>query len=294
MDSRVGSMAVSAFGDEISTDFLEQLDLLCQLGINLLDLRSAFSKHVLDLNDKELDCIAEHTKVYGVGVHCIASNLNKGPSSDIYRKQELHRMVRAIEIANHLHATKIRFFSPVSPSTLLQEERTFIADWLIEQASLGYSSGVKLLLENDRGLYGSSPANTNFLMRQLSPHGVGAIFDIGNAILSGYRTFPDWLPWILPYLDTVHVKDAVFERNEFVAAGDGDGQFVQVMQLLKGSSWGGVLTVEPHLGVGRPESKESFRYAVQALRETLRKADSVVHHISEEATADSKEDAARD
>ncbi len=56
---------ISAFADEISGDFDEQLSELNQYGVTGLDLRTAFGKNVMALSDEELDVLAGKASAAG-------------------------------------------------------------------------------------------------------------------------------------------------------------------------------------------------------------------------------------
>jgi sugar phosphate isomerase/epimerase len=114
------------------------------------------------------------------------------------------------------------------------------------------------------------------LLEEFSGPNFRAIYDFGNAVLIGTRTMRDWFPWIVPHLDTLHIKDAIESEHRFVAAGEGDGQMLEAFMNLDVYGWTGPLTLEPHAQVAGPQGgfsgEQAFEHAVGALRKVLEAA----------------------
>ena len=68
---------ISAFGDEIHPDLEVQLDVLDQLGITSLDLRSVDGTNIIDLDDEKIDRIETAVTERGVTVPVIGSPVGK-------------------------------------------------------------------------------------------------------------------------------------------------------------------------------------------------------------------------
>ncbi|RYG29452.1 hypothetical protein EON81_26690 [bacterium] len=94
-------------------------------------------------------------------------------------------------------------------------------------------------------------------------------------MLIGYRPVEDWLGWIVPHLDTLHIKDA--KDGAVVPAGQGDGQMSEAFRFLE--AWDGNLAIEPHLthagAAGGFTGVELFGHAVRALRELQEESESL-------------------
>jgi len=269
-------VTISGFGDEISPDLEVQLRTLKRLDVAGLDLRSAFGKNVLQLTDDEVDRIGEMVKSHGLHVQSIGSPVNKVKFSGSNRTEELRRLARAAEIANRLGVERIRIFTPETDPKGGAGAWPEVRAWMAEQIRLAESKGVILIHENDARYFGAFPANSRRLFDELGGPHLRAAFDFGNSVLIGYRTMRDWFPWILPHLDTLHIKDAVEADGRFVFAGEGDGEMVDCMRFLYGQGWNGPLTLEPHAAHAGPQGgfsgEEAFELAVQALRSVLSQA----------------------
>jgi sugar phosphate isomerase/epimerase len=279
---------LTGFGDEISPDLEVQLNTMKRLGVMGLDLRSAFGKNVSLLSDEEVDKVGERVVERGMYVQTISSPVNKVKYSPDARLDELKKLERCAEIANRLRVGRIRVFSPETPCSsagappandLLWPE---VRSWMADQVALAADKGVVLLHENDGRFFGAYPGNAKLLLQEFAGPNFRAIFDFGNSVLIGLRTMRDWFPWLLPYLDTLHIKDATAPppssgaQAGFVAAGEGDGEMVEAFGFLKKNGWDGALTLEPHAQVAGPQGgfsgAEAFEHAVNALRAVLKEA----------------------
>ena len=69
----LATFTLSAFGDEISPDVQEQLLVLRKLTIDYLELRGAWNKNVLHLDDKEVDLVRQICNAQGIAISCIGS-----------------------------------------------------------------------------------------------------------------------------------------------------------------------------------------------------------------------------
>ncbi len=261
---------LSAFGDEIGPDLGEQIDVFRELGIARYDLRAAYGKNVLDLSDDEVDRFAATVAEAGLTVQAIGSPVNKLPFAQTTAEAEFAKLRRIIEIAARLGVQRIRIFTPETGHS----DATFAADveaWIGAQVDLAAQKDVILLHENDGRFYGAFPDNARSLLDKFGGPHFRAIYDPGNAALIGLR-LDDWFPWLLPHLDTIHVKDGLEATGQFASAGQGDGEFPRLFQMLVEVDWEGTLTMEPHAGSAIPNNTlgaHPFALAVQATRTVL-------------------------
>lgn len=73
---------LSGFADEISADLDEQCRVLNELGINYVELRSAWDINVLDLDDDQLDRVAKTLAAHGLQTSSVGSpNSHHGGAS---------------------------------------------------------------------------------------------------------------------------------------------------------------------------------------------------------------------
>jgi sugar phosphate isomerase/epimerase len=111
-------------------------------------------------------------------------------------------------------------------------------------------AGVVLLHENETGIYGDTPARCHDLLNTIdSPH-LRCVWDPANFLFSGVRRpFDESYDLLRPWIDWVHVKDAVAATGRIVVAGAGDAQWPEALAALRSSGFDGVYSFEPHLQV---------------------------------------------
>ncbi len=269
------TLPITGFADEVSPKLDEQIAVFKKLNLQGIDLRSIEGVNVLNLSDAQLDYLDEQSKKHKLPVQAIGSPVNKVNLTPENREAELAKMVRSIEIAKRLGVKRIRVFSPEVPRG--EDDRCWpdVKAWMADQIALAEKADSLLIHENDARFYGAYPENAKRLFAEFAGPNFKAAFDFANTVLIGYRAMDHWFPWILPYLDTLHIKDAVEKEGKVVPAGEGEGQILETFRFLKEKGWEGPLTLEPHLQAAGPlggySGEQLFEVATNALRGVLAK-----------------------
>lgn len=264
---------LSGFADEIGPDLGLQLDTLEAENVQFLEFRGVWGKSVMDLTDEELAKAKAEMDARGIGVSSIGSPIGK-VAIDYSFDEHLASFKRALEIAQKMETQYIRLFSfylpPDEDPAAYREEVMRRMQGLVDAAK---GTGITLLHENEKDIYGESSDNCLDLMKTIDDPQLRAVFDFANFVQAGEKPLVDAFPKMRPYIKYVHVKDAVAETGGNVPAGEGDGQIKDILQELLGSGWKGFLSLEPHLahagqfrGFSGPDL---FRKAVQALKGIL-------------------------
>jgi sugar phosphate isomerase/epimerase len=270
------TFALSAFGDEIAVDLDEQLQLLNKLKVGYLDLRSAWGKNVLHMDDDDVARVREVLAAHDVQVGCIGSPIGKSPIVDPIEK-ELDNLARICQIGEALDCLRVRMFSFYPPDTSTNEHYDEYVEEatsrLVRLAELAEQEGATLLLENEKDIVGDTLARCHALVTAVdSPH-LRFLWDPANFVQVGEERVTErgW-PMLGEYIGYVHIKDAHHDGG-VVAAGEGDGQVKELLTELKDSEYQGILALEPHLafaGHSTGFSGESgMVYAVEALRKLM-------------------------
>lgn len=260
---------ITAFADEIAPDLATQLRVLKANRVTGLDLRSVDGKNVLRLSDAEVDAVGTAVAEAGLKVQCVGSPVNKVALTPEAEREEGEKLARAIEVAKRLGVRRIRIFTPESG------DDDAVVTWMERQLTQAQAADVLLLVENDAKFWSAYPQNAKRLFRELAGTNLMAAFDFANAHLLG-TTVEEWFPWIVPYLDTLHIKDARIDESgngKVVPAGEGDAGLGIVLKALWDDHWSGPLTLEPHLAVagaaGGFSGEELFNQAANALYSLL-------------------------
>lgn len=264
---------LSGFGDEISPDLATQLDVLAAAGIRHLELRAAWGKGVLDLTDAEAERAADELSARGFRVSALATPIGKIRITDPF-PPHLEKFRRALDLARLFRTSYLRLFSFFIPEG--NDPARHAAEVLDRMQALveaARGSGVTLLHENEKHIYGDTPARCLEILEAFAGRGLRAIFDPANFVQCSVRPMTDAYPRLAPYVEYVHVKDALSAGGEVTPAGRGDGEVRPFLAALRAKGYAGFLSLEPHLAAAGPyagfSGPDLFRTAADALKEIL-------------------------
>ena len=267
------TVTLSGFADEISADLDEQLSVLAALSISHLELRSAWSVNVADLDDAQVARIRRALAGAGVAVSAIGSPIGK-IEVDAPLAPELDRLRRIADIAGALGTSLVRVFSFFLPAGRPPEEfRGQVIDRMAALAGVAEERGLVLAHENEKEIYGDVPQRCVELITAVGSPALQATFDAANFVQCGVAPHTEAYPLIAPYLVYLQVKDALAGTGEVVPAGQGDGQVRDTLAALAEAGFAGFMSLEPHLAVagrfGGFSGPGDFTRAADALRGLL-------------------------
>jgi len=238
---------LTGFADEISPDLEQQLGTLRGEGIRWLELRSVWGKNVLRLSDAELATLKGHLEHDGVQVSCIASPVGKISITAPF-DEHLVEFQRALEVAHILSAPYVRVFSFYIPDgDSPGAHRTEVLTRMAVLARLAEESNIIILHENEKHIYGDIPSRCLDLLENTQSPALRAAWDPANFVQCGVRPFSEGYKSLRPYVDYIHVKDALLETGMVVPAGEGDGEWPTTIDALQSSGFKGYFSLEPHL-----------------------------------------------
>jgi sugar phosphate isomerase/epimerase len=266
---------LTGFADEISPELEEQLETLAQESMGYMELRSAWNTNVLDLSDDELDRIKAATAQRSIGISSIGSPIGKVPVTDPFGPH-LERFRRALYAADVMESPYVRVFSFFVPEG--QEPghyREEVIDRMGIMAGEAENSGVTLLHENEKEIYGDVPSRCLEILAGVGSPALRAAWDAANFVQCGVRPYTEGYASLRPYVEYVHVKDALSGSDSVVPAGEGDGQLPDTLSALRASGFDGFFSVEPHLASAGTYSgfsgPELFRKAAGVFKDLLRR-----------------------
>lgn len=243
-------ICISGFADEISSDFTKQLETVTSLGMHYISLRSADGKGVADFTEDEVrDSLMPRMEKFGVKVSSIGSPIGKvGVEDEAGFAVQLEQLERLCKICNLLDCRYIRMFSFFIPQGKDPEAyRDVVIEKLRRFAAIAEKYDVILLHENEKDIYGDTGARCKVLFDALaSPH-FRAAFDFANFVQCGEDTAVCW-ELLRPYIEYIHIKDAVTTDKENVLCGTGEGRIKELLtRAVRDEGYEGFLTLEPHL-----------------------------------------------
>ena len=266
---------LTGFADEISPELEEQLETLELESIRYMELRSVWNTNVLDLSEDELDRVKSATAERGIRISSIGSPIGKAPVTDPFG-QHLERFRRALRAAAVMEAPYVRIFSFFIPEG--QEPghyREEVLDRMGIMAGEAEDSGVTLLHENEKEIYGDVPSRCLDILAGVDSPALRAAWDAANFVQCGVNPYQEGYASLRPYVEYMHVKDALSDSDTVVPAGEGDGQLPETLSALRASSFDGFFSLEPHLASAGTYSgfsgPELFRKAAGAFKGLLRR-----------------------
>jgi sugar phosphate isomerase/epimerase len=266
---------VSAFGDEIAPDLDEQLTVLRDLSIGCLDLREAWGKNVVRMDDDDLARVVKVCADHGVEVACLGSPIGKSPILEPIG-MEMGNLSKIFHVGEVVGCRNVRLFSfyPPDTSTNVAYDRYVESstERLGKLTSMAEEAGFTLLLENEKGIVTDTLARCEAVIKAIDSPNLRFLWDSANFIQVGEAQVVErgW-PMLGDTIGYVHIKDAVLADGHVVPAGEGDGQLPLLLTKLKASGYQGVLSLEPHLKIAGHSTGFSGADGMQMAADALRK-----------------------
>ena len=237
---------ISGFADEIHADMEIQVKLVKKLGISHIELRSAKGKNISDFSLEEARKLKNYLSDNQIKVSAIGSPVGKIQITEDF-EPHFKTYQRIVEIAKIMETPYIRMFSFFMPEggepEIYQGEVFERLQRLIAYAA---EQGVVLLHENEKDIYGDSALRCLQLFEKFYGDHFKCTFDFANFVQCRQDTIKAY-EMLNPYIEYVHIKDAVFETGEVTPAGEGDGNVKEILAKLEEKGYTGFLSLEPHL-----------------------------------------------
>lgn len=250
---------LSAFADEASASLDEQIATLKALGISHIEPRNVDGTNVSDLTEEAAKAVRKKLDDAGIGLSSIGSPIGK---TDIAGDLDKHieKLKNTINVANILGAKYIRMFSFFVPVGHEDEYETQVFAGMERMVETARGTGVKLVHENEKAIFGDSTDRCVRLMERFAPE-LGFAFDPSNFVQCDQDTKAGF-PRLKKYLTYMHMKDSKFPSNaerehrdmgfEGVSdahrpVGQGDGNVSWIIDQLIDMNYEGFMTLEPHL-----------------------------------------------
>jgi sugar phosphate isomerase/epimerase len=239
---------LSGFIDEISNDFKEQCEVAAGLGLQYVEVRSAWGTNILDLDAGQLDTLRETLDGNGLKVSSIGSPIGKISIDDEFAPH-LERMRHAVEVAKTLEAPYIRIFSFFIPEgTDPDSRRDEVLNRMSALADAAADSDVILVHENEKEIYGDIPRRCLDIVTSVSAPHLQLAWDAANFVQVGVRPFTEGYAMLRPHVSYIQIKDALLADGTVVVAGAGDGEVPDTVRALRADGFDGFFSLEPHLG----------------------------------------------
>lgn len=235
---------LSAFADEAGSSIDEQIAALRENEIDYIEPRNIGGKGILDLSDEEILEIKKKLDESGIKVGSLGSPIGKYPIEGEFAPH-FEKTKRAVEICKLLETKNIRMFSFFTSQDKLVAVKDEVISRLKEMVAYGKENGIRFCHENESAIYGQMPAEVKELLTEI-PDMYG-IFDAANYRMNG-ADIDAGIDATLTRLAYLHIKDAIYEEQMIVPAGEGEGKIAEVLNKVNDATDEVIyLTLEPHL-----------------------------------------------
>lgn len=268
---------LSGFADEIDDRLDKQMDTLDTLGIRYIEMRGVEGKNLSDYTPDAAKEIKKRLDARGFRLSAVGSPIGKIGIRDDFAPH-FDKFKRVVEIAGIMETGYIRMFSFFIPKG---DDPEIYKDEVLERwsrfADYVKGSGIRLLHENEKGIYGDTAERCRNILNACDPAVVRGIFDPANFVQCGVETKAafDLLKEDIVYM---HIKDALVENGRVVPSGEGDGNLAWILGQLADRGYDGFLSLEPHLETGDIAvcGADKFKLAHAALINILKTLDAEI------------------
>lgn len=229
---------LSAFSDEAGKELSCQIAALKRNNISLTELRSVNKTNVKKLTLDEAREIAKELKANGIALSALGSPMGK-VSIDVDLEEYLKEVRHMCELAVIFETDRIRMFSFFDAYE--QKEKVF--EYMRAMVEVAKEYGITLCHENEKKVYGDVAERVLELKENVE--GLKFIYDFANYLQVGERP-EDNMDLLYPITEYFHIKDVIYETEELVPAGYGDGKIGELISRLDRDT---IFTIEPHLRV---------------------------------------------
>ena len=278
----------SAFSDEASKLINEQIEACKANGITHMELRGVNGKNISDFTVDEAKELKKTLDAAGMQVSSIGSHYGKISITDDF-EEHFEAFKNTVKVAQILETEYIRMFSfYFSEDESYEEYKDEVFARIEKMADYAKQNGILCCHENEKGIYGDIPERCLEILTRFEGK-LGGIFDPANFIQCGADTLAGY-EMLEPYIEYMHIKDAVMKTGFVVPAGEGDGNVEEIMRRFAKKDGARILSVEPHLkvfhGLGELEKDQknqtkTEKYVYPDNKTSFAAACSAVHALAE-------------
>lgn len=238
---------LSAFADEVTPVFADQIAYAKKQGFKYLELRNMDGTNISSITLEQARDYKKMLDEAGLGVSSIGSPIGKIDITED-RTEHFKLFLHTLELAEIFETKNIRMFSYFYPEgTDPHDYRDKILENIGKMLDEADKRGINLCHENEARIYGEAPEDCADLMNHFGGR-LKCVLDMGNFAfcnrdpMKGYELLKDYIVYI-------HIKDSHYDST-IVPAGTGDGRIADILALYDKENDGEViLTLEPHLTV---------------------------------------------
>ena len=265
---------LSAFADEVTEDFLAQVEFLAGERVGYIEPRFINKKNIMDLTKGELGEARTMIRDHGLKVSAIGSPIGKVKLDEPF-EPHLDKFKHAVDLALFFETPFIRMFSYYAPEGKnIDDYREQVIERMAAKVEVLADADVTMVHENEANIYGHSAQNCVDLVEVVDSPKLRLVYDPANFVWGEKMTNNVEVCWpvMKPYVVHIHIKDWKLGAADVGSMpGEGDGQITELLTELAAINYDGCMTMEPHLQLGGQfggtTGPELFSKAIAAVRE---------------------------
>ena len=264
---------LSAFADEVTDNFLEQVKYLESERVGYLEIRFVNQKNVMDLTRDELNEAKQMIADHDLKVCAIGSPIGKVKIDEPFGPH-LDKFKHSVDLAVFFETPFIRMFSYYPPEgKRIDDYRDEVMERMSAKVEILKDVDVTMVHENETDIYGHSAENCVDIAKTINSPKLRLVYDPANFVWGQKITdnVEKCWPLMKPYIAHIHIKDWKLGDTLGSIPGEGDGQIKELLAELAAMNYEGCLTMEPHLKAGGQFGGETgpelFSKAIAAVRQ---------------------------
>ena len=266
-------MKISINTDAISQDIETAVLLGVEWGIEYFELKRLYGRRIPDINCDEVRLVQKVLHENEVKLSSLAPGLFRIPlDKELISHEAGTRFDQVVSLANILKTPAIVIFGFIRDNLHREVDAlNQIIDVFGPLADRAKREGLTLFIENDRGLWGESPASVHHILAGVNSPALKLNWDPGNLIGAFPEApYPTGYNLVREHVGHLHVKDAKASQTEqkFTHAmmGSGDMDWVGQFERLIRDGYKGYCVIEPHFGSRVSSSRSHVIETQKALR----------------------------
>jgi sugar phosphate isomerase/epimerase len=265
---------LSAFADEVTDNFLEQVKYLAGERVGHIEPRFIDKKNIMDLTQNELNEAKMMIQDHGLKVSAIGSPIGKVGLDEPF-EPHLNKFKYAVDLALLFETPYIRMFSYYAPEgENIDDYREQVMERMAVKVDVLTDVDVTMVHENEAKIYGHNAEQCVDIVKTIGSPKLRLVYDPANFVWGEKITdnVKSCWPVMKPYVVHIHIKDWKLGAQDVGSIpGEGDGQIKELLAELAAINYDGCLTMEPHLQLGGQfggsTGPELFSKAIAAVRE---------------------------
>lgn len=180
--------------------------------------------------------------------------LDAGINSKKYGAERIEYLKSAVDFCTWIKTENILIHAGFISNNPYSEEYLYTVEVFKNFAEFVKEKNINLLFETG----GESPITLLRLIKEIGTDNLFANLDTANVILYGYGNPVDAIYTLMPYIKSVHIKDALpptdpYNIGKEVPFGEGFVDFEKVFKMLKERNYDGPLIIEREIPDGKQD-----------------------------------------